>query len=62
MGSYSISHEWNEEPDYESFARSMLDLLLHLEAEGVLEDVLATAPTTTKHADLDQDGDHEEAA
>ncbi len=40
MSRYSISHTWNEDPDYESFAASMLDLLLHLESEGRLDDVL----------------------
>ena len=56
MDRYSVVHIWQDKPDYESYARSMLELLLQLEADGRLSEILAVADT------LAEAGESKEAA
>lgn len=57
MDAVRITHKWNEDPDYEGFAASMLDLLLRLEESGDLQELLDLADEEA----ADHDGGSEAA-
>lgn len=50
MGRYRIGHIFKEDPDDETFARSLLELLLKLDEEGLLTEILNGTECTDEDA------------